>query len=120
MRRGCHLGLLGAAWLAMPAAALAHGGPVAFTADARARSWGELAQTWGFEWPVVVPLAFVGGLYLRGLIRTWRKAGGGPGGRGWEAGCFAGGWLAMAVALVSPLHPWGNVLFAAHMAQHEI
>ena len=31
-----------------------------------------------------------------------------------------GGWLALVVALVSPLHPWGNVLFSAHMTQHEI
>jgi putative membrane protein len=24
------------------------------------------------------------------------------------------------VALVSPLHPWGSVLFAAHMTKHEL
>jgi putative membrane protein len=106
--------------LTLPAAAHAHGSPAAFTADARPRSWGELAVTWGFEWPVVLPLVLIGGVYLRGLLRTWRKAGVGHGIRRWEAGCFAGGWLALAVALVSPLHPWGNVLFAAHMAQHEI
>ena len=39
---------------------------------------------------------------------------------GWEAAAFAGGWLALAVALVSPLHPWGNVLFSVHMIQHEL
>jgi putative membrane protein len=121
MTAGRHVRLAAvAALVAVPAVAHAHGGPAAFTADARPRSWGELAQTWGFEWPVVVPLVLIGALYLRGLIRTWRKAGVGHGVRRWEAGCFVGGWLAMAVALVSPLHPWGNVLFAAHMAQHEI
>ena len=26
----------------------------------------------------------------------------------------------MFVALISPLHPWGEVLFSAHMTQHEI
>ena len=26
----------------------------------------------------------------------------------------------MVIALVSPLHPMGEVLFSAHMAQHEI
>jgi cytochrome c oxidase assembly factor CtaG len=26
----------------------------------------------------------------------------------------------MFIALVSPLHPWGEVLFSAHMTQHEI
>ncbi len=28
--------------------------------------------------------------------------------------------MALVVALVSPLHPWGSVLFSAHMGQHEI
>jgi cytochrome c oxidase assembly factor CtaG len=28
--------------------------------------------------------------------------------------------MALVVALVSPLHPWGRALFAAHMTQHEI
>lgn len=35
--------------------------------------------------------------------------------RVWEAVTFAGGWVALAVALVSPLHPWGGALFSAHM-----
>jgi cytochrome c oxidase assembly factor CtaG len=33
---------------------------------------------------------------------------------------FAGGWLALFVALISPLHSWGRVLFSAHMTQHEV
>jgi putative membrane protein len=37
-----------------------------------------------------------------------------------EAWYYAGGWLALAIALVSPLHPWGQILFAAHMTQHEV
>jgi putative membrane protein len=52
--------------------------------------------------------------------RLWREAGRGRGVRRWEALSFAGGWLALAVALASPLHPWGNALFAAHMTQHEL
>jgi cytochrome c oxidase assembly factor CtaG len=38
----------------------------------------------------------------------------------WEAAAFAGGWLGLFVALVSPLHRLGGVLFSAHMAQHEL
>src|SRR4030095_13914196 len=44
----------------------------------------------------------------------------GAGVKTWEAWCYAAGWFALFVALVSPLHPWGRVLFAAHMTQHEI
>jgi putative membrane protein len=40
--------------------------------------------------------------------------------RGWEVGAFVAGWLALAVALVSPLHRLGGILFSAHMAQHEL
>ena len=34
--------------------------------------------------------------------------------------CFWSGWVFLAVALLSPLHPLGEVLFSAHMLQHEI
>jgi putative membrane protein len=33
---------------------------------------------------------------------------------------FVAGWLTLVVALVSPLHAWGNALFSAHMVQHEL
>jgi putative membrane protein len=33
---------------------------------------------------------------------------------------FWAGWMCMAVALISPLHALGSVLFSAHMVQHEI
>jgi putative membrane protein len=83
-------------------------------------NWGELARAWAFEPLIVVPLMLTAWLYGRGLRRLWRDAGRGHGVRVREAICFAAGWLALAVALVSPLHPWGNVLFSAHMIQHEI
>ena len=37
-----------------------------------------------------------------------------------QQACFWAGWTVLALALVSPLHPLGEVLFSAHMAQHEI
>ena len=37
-----------------------------------------------------------------------------------QQACFWAGWTILALALVSPLHPLGEVLFSAHMAQHEI
>src|SRR5262249_50071116 len=38
----------------------------------------------------------------------------------WEVVCFASGWVALMIALVSPLHPLGRELFSAHIAQHEV
>jgi putative membrane protein len=37
-----------------------------------------------------------------------------------EGLAFIAGWIALFIALVSPVHPMGEVLFAAHMAQHEL
>jgi putative membrane protein len=95
--------------LALPI--LAHGG--------KPHTWHDLVRTWGTEPYVWIGLALSAWLYARGLRRMWRASGGG-GVRPWEAWCYAGGWVALFVALASPLHPWGRVLFAAHMTQHEI
>lgn len=72
------------------------------------------------ELAVVVPLALSLGLYGLGLVRLWRRAGWGHGIRWPNLACFAAGWLALAIALLSPLHDLGERLFAAHMIQHEI
>ena len=81
----------------------------------------DLLTTWGWEPFTWIGLIISGWLYAVGLQRIWRAAGrAGAGIRRWEAWCFAAGWLALFVALVSPLHPWGKVLFSAHMTQHEI
>jgi putative membrane protein len=84
------------------------------------RDFHELWLTWGLEPRVIAPLAISAILYARGIARLWRGGHAGRGVRRWEAACFGAGWLALAVALVSPLHPWGSVLFSAHMTQHEI
>src|SRR4051794_6479286 len=80
----------------------------------------QLLHTWAFDPGVVIPLALTGWLYAQGLWSLWRASGVGHGVKKWEATSYALGWLALVVALVSPLHPWGGVLFAAHMTQHEI
>src|SRR5207245_2511127 len=58
--------------------------------------------------------------YFFGLRRLWSRGRIGRGARKWEVACYSAGWFALVVALVSPLHPLGRALFAAHMAQHEI
>ena len=78
----------------------------------------QLGPRWEpYVWAGLVLSAY---LYARGLRRMWREPGAGHGIKTWEAWCYAGGWFALFVALVSPLHPWGSVLLSAHMTQHEI
>jgi putative membrane protein len=91
---------------------LAHGGTP--------HTWSDLRREWGLDPLVLLSLALAAWLYAQGVWRLWRASGVGHGIRRWEAGCYAGGWVALFVALVSPLHPWGRALFSVHMAQHEI
>jgi putative membrane protein len=93
-------------------AALAHEG----AAPAPDNLW----RAWSLEPGVVVPLALAAWLYARGVRALWRQAGTGHGVRRWQAGSFAAGWLVLAAALISPLDALGEVLFSAHMAQHEL
>lgn len=77
----------------------------------------DLWTAWSLEPGVIAGLMLSAWLYWRGARRMRR---GGSPGRRWEALAFAGGWLALVVALVSPLDPMGGALFSAHMAQHEV
>lgn len=73
----------------------------------------DLWQAWSFDPGIVVPLAIVGFLYARGARRS----------RGVSISslaCFWSGWIFLVLSLISPLHPLGEVLFSAHMAQHEV
>ncbi|MDT4968314.1 MAG: putative rane protein [Acidobacteriota bacterium] len=80
----------------------------------------DLIYTWGLDPLVIGSLVLSGWLYLRGVRRLWTEAGRGRGIKRWEAAAYASGWLALFIALVSPLHPMGEVLFSAHMTQHEL
>jgi putative membrane protein len=92
----------------------------AFAHDGQALEPHDLWGAWSFEPAVVVALAFTGWLYLRGVRALWRSAGHGRGIQTRETAAFAAGWLTLAVALVSPLHRLGSVLFSGHMVQHEL
>jgi putative membrane protein len=73
----------------------------------------DLWTAWSFEPGIVIPLALAALLYLRGarLARGIAPR---------QRACFWAGWTVLALSLVSPLHPLGEVLFSAHMAQHEL
>jgi putative membrane protein len=89
--------------------------------EGKPHHFSDLWFTWGRDPLVIAGLALVAWLYWRGARRVWRESSErGRKFRRREAWAFAAGWLALFVALVSPLHPWGEVLFSAHMTQHEV
>jgi putative membrane protein len=86
--------------------------------EAGPADFNELRYWWVFDPGIVIPIVLSGILYAIGVIRLRRvnrKVVGGL-----EVACFVAGWLTLIIALVSPLHPWGSVLFSAHMTQHEL
>ncbi len=80
----------------------------------------EVLHWWSWEPAVVVLLALTAILYFGGLARLWMTAKTGRGVGRLEAVAFAAGWLALVIALVSPVDALGGVLFSAHMVQHEL
>lgn len=77
-------------------------------------------RAWTLEPAVVLALAASLVLYGMGVQRVWQRAGFDRGVRNWQAWCFGSGVLVLAVAMVSPLHALGSVLFSAHMTQHVV
>jgi len=75
---------------------------------------------WSWDPFTLFLIALSAALYAVGLARLWRRAGVGQGIKRWQAACFAGGLLSLVVALVSPVDALGEILFSAHMAQHEL
>jgi len=75
---------------------------------------------WNFEPGLIALLLAAAVLYAAGVRQLWRHAGAGRGIRRREVAAFAAGWLALALALVSPLDSLATRLFCAHMAQHEL
>jgi putative membrane protein len=95
------------------AAALALLPATVFAHENRPLAPHDLAAAWSFDPGVVVPLVLAAVLYLRGA-RVSRGI------TPRQQAFFWLGWTVLALSLVSPLHPLGEVLFSAHMAQHEI
>jgi putative membrane protein len=73
----------------------------------------DLWNAWRLDPGIVLPLALTGFLYALGA-----RASRGVSTREWA--CFWSGWLLLVLSLISPLHALGEVLFSAHMVQHEI
>jgi putative membrane protein len=73
-------------------------------------------------WNVTIALALTASaaVYATGVVRLWRHAGVAHGVRRSNVLAFAAGLGALVVALLSPLDTLSDVLFSAHMGQHEI
>lgn len=70
----------------------------------------EVMRWWSWE-PITFALLAISGLMYAvgsGHLRLWNRV------------SFAFGWLALTIALISPLDALGGILFSAHMAQHEM
>ena len=80
----------------------------------------DLWSAWELDPLFTLPLLATALLYGTGVRRLWKHAGTGRGISRREVASFWAGWLALVVALVSPLHPLGSALFSAHMTQHEL
>lgn len=88
-----------------------------FPAFALAHS-ADSAMAWNWEPWLVISLALAAFVYAGGAINLARSSDSLAAGR--RSLAFWLGWLALIVALVSPLDSMGNQLFSAHMIQHEI
>jgi putative membrane protein len=102
--------LEGLAFAAMATACAAHGD--------------EAAERLAHDWPnapwLTALLLLSSGLFVVGLLRLLPRERGGRTRRLVEAGCAALGWMSLAIALLSPLDPASDLLFSAHMIQHEL
>src|SRR5438105_15155563 len=74
----------------------------------------QVMHWWSWEPVTLALLASSATLYAVGMSRIWQST------RKWQPIAFAAGWLALFIALISPLDSLGEILFSAHMAQHEM
>lgn len=87
--------------------------------DAPIHMRGALPDEWSVEPWVLVVTSVSLLLYVVGWVRLRIRAKRGDLAYAHQGSAFLGGWLALVAALCSPLDTWSDVLFSAHMLQHE-
>ena len=94
----------------------------ALAAPAFAHSAHDHHEALGWTWDpwITVPLLLSALLFGLGWQRLHGRSAKGRRKLSRQAWLFATGWLAMAGALVSPLHEAGERSFTAHMIEHEV
>jgi putative membrane protein len=80
-------------------------------------SW---SGAWTIDPLVICVLLASATLYTTGAVRLWQRAGVAHGVKPWQAVAHGVGLVVIAVALLSPLDRASDVLFSAHMVQHEL
>lgn len=78
------------------------------------------APGWTWDAWITIPLLVAALLFALGRRRLHARSSGGRARLRQRAWLFAGGWLTLAAALVSPLHEAGERSFTAHMTEHEL
>jgi putative membrane protein len=80
------------------------------------------AEPSGWTWDpwITVPLVLSALVFALGWRRLRKRSTLGADALGRRAWLFAGGWLMLGAALVSPLHEAGERSFTAHMTEHEL
>ncbi len=81
---------------------------------------GEVMRWWTWEPFVVASLVLAAVLYASGAARLWARPHGRRALRPWQAACYGAGLLVLVAALLSPLKALSDILFSAHMTQHEL
>ena len=94
------------------------------TPETVASGMGELllrvAGAWTWRPVILLPLAVLGGLYVRGwwrLRRTPRTLGAAP---AWRLAAYLTGLASVVIALCSPVELLAELSFTAHMVQHQL
>ena len=97
-------------------------GALALAAPAFAHAGHDHRQPPGWTWDpwITLPLLLSALAFGLGWYRLYTRSAKGRSRLRTRAWLFAAGWLAMAIALVSPLHEAGERSFSAHMVEHEI
>jgi putative membrane protein len=81
--------------------------------------WVASREVWSEDPVVIGALAATATAYACGVRRARRRHGRAAVPKR-HVGAFAGGLVAIAVALLSPLDYWAGQLFSAHMVQHDL
>lgn len=77
-------------------------------------------RSWSWDPTVLIGVTLAAVLYARGWRMLQQKTRGRARLEPWRAWCFYGGLFSIAIALLSPIGTYGDVLFFMHMIQHML